>query len=38
MSPADMRRLAAEALVKAQEVSYLLGKLAGILGDRPGDT
>jgi hypothetical protein len=35
MSPAEIRALAAEALTKAQQVSYLLGKLAGLLDD-PG--
>jgi hypothetical protein len=35
MSPEEMRRLVADALTKAQQVSYLLGRLAGILGDAP---
>lgn len=38
MTPDEIRQIAAEALAKAQEVSYLLGRLAGILGDRPGET
>jgi hypothetical protein len=37
MSPAEIRRLAADALSKAQEVSFLLGRLAGILGDGGGE-
>lgn len=37
MSPDEIRRLAAEALTQAQQVAYLLGKLAGLLGDKPGE-
>jgi hypothetical protein len=36
MTPEEIRKLAAEALTKAQQVSFLLGKLAGLL-DEPGD-
>jgi hypothetical protein len=39
MTPAEIRQLAEDALAKAQEVSWLLGRLAGILGpDADGDT
>jgi hypothetical protein len=31
MSPAEIRRLAADAITRAQQVSYLLGRLAGLL-------
>lgn len=37
MSPDEIRRLAAEALTQAQQVAFLLGKLAGLLGDKPGE-
>jgi hypothetical protein len=37
MSPAQIRHLAATAIDQAQQISYLLGKLAGLLdGDREG--
>jgi DNA-binding MurR/RpiR family transcriptional regulator len=36
MSPDEIRRLAADALTNAQRVSYLLGRLAGLL-DSPGE-
>jgi hypothetical protein len=36
MSPEDIRRLAADAIKQAQQVSFLLGKLATLL-DTPGE-
>lgn len=38
MSAAQIRQLSQQALVQANQVSYLLGKLAGMLGedDSPG--
>ena len=36
MSPAEIRQLAASAIAQAQQVSYLLGKLAGLLGEEEG--
>lgn len=37
MTPAQVRELAAETLTQAQQVSFLLGKLAGLLDDGEGD-
>lgn len=37
MTPQQVRDLAATTLEQAQEMSYLLGKLAGLLGDGEGD-
>jgi hypothetical protein len=37
MTPAQLRALAAEALAKARQVANLLGTLAELLEDRPGD-
>jgi hypothetical protein len=34
MTPAEIRRLAASAIEQAQQVSFLLGRLAGLLGER----
>jgi hypothetical protein len=31
MSPAEIRRLAADAISQAQQISYLLGKLAALV-------
>jgi hypothetical protein len=38
LSPDEIRQLAAEALTQAQQVAYLLGKLAVLLCDDPRDT
>jgi hypothetical protein len=37
MTSAQVRALAAEALSQARQVSQLLGRLAELLEDRPGD-
>lgn len=36
MSPAEIRRLAADAILRAQQISFLLGRLAGLLEEEAG--
>jgi hypothetical protein len=38
MSAAEIRQLGTDAIAQAQQVSYLLGKLAGLLDEPAGDT
>lgn len=35
MSPAEVRRLAADAISQAQQISFLLGRLAELVGREP---
>lgn len=37
MSPAEIRQLAIDAIEQAQRVSFLLGRLASLLDEPPGD-
>jgi hypothetical protein len=37
LTPGQIRRLAGDAITQAQQISYLLGKLAGLLEDEAGD-
>ena len=38
MTPEQVRRLGVLAIAQSRQVSYLLGKLAGLLGDEAGES